>query len=377
MERHPEMTDLFGWLALMRAPGLGLRQAHALLERFGSPAALLDAPASELARNRIPEPAREWFRAPDRDAIDRDLEWLAGDHHHLVRWGDTDYPSLLAGIDDPPLALFVAGDPAVLDSPALAIVGSRNPTSAGRENAEAFGTFLANCGLTIVSGLALGIDAAAHRGAMRAGRTIAVCGTGLDEVYPSRHRRLAAAIADNGAVISEFPCGTASRPENFPRRNRIISGLAVGTLVVEAAIRSGSLITARLASEQGREVFAIPGSIHNPLAKGCHQLIRQGAKLVDSAEHIIEELGPLLGLDTVEAERPRRESDASNDEPSLDKEYEKLLECLEDSPVHIDQLVIRSGLTPDAVSSMLLIMELRGIVESAPGGRYARRQTRT
>ncbi len=286
MERHPETMDLFAWLALVRAPGLGPRQAHALLERFGSPAALMDAPASELKRSGVPESVRAWIRDPDREAIERDLEWLSGENRHLVCWESADYPSMLAGIDQPPLALFVAGDPSLLRSPALAIVGSRNPTSAGRENAEAFAAFLAGCGLTIVSGMALGIDAAAHRGAMRTGRTIAVCGTGLDEVYPAKHRRLAAEIADNGAVISEFPCGTGARTENFPRRNRIISGLAAGTLVVEAAIRSGSLITARLASEQGREVFAIPGSIHNPLAKGCHQLIRQGAKLVDTAEHI-------------------------------------------------------------------------------------------
>lgn len=380
MERHPKMTDAFGWLALVRAPGLGLRQAHALLERFGSPAALMDVPASELARSGLPETVRASIREPDRDAIERDLEWLAGENRHLVCWGDAHYPSLLAGIDDPPLALFVAGDPSLLDSPALAIVGSRNPTAAGRENAGAFAGFLAGCGLTIVSGMALGIDAAAHRGAMRTGRTIAVCGTGLDEVYPAEHRRLAAEIVDNGALVSEFPCGTGARTENFPRRNRIISGLAVGTLVVEAAIRSGSLITARLASEQGREVFAIPGSIHNPLAKGCHRLIRQGAKLVDAAEHIIEELGSLLGIDDARiagAAGPHRENGTAADEPELDEDYEKLFECLEDTPISIDRLVERSGLTPDAVSSMLLIMELRGIVESAPGGRYARRQTRT
>ena len=357
------MNDLNWWLALVRAPALGAQAARALLERHGSPRAIFDARA---VRDE-----------PDWPAIERDLEWLAEPDHHFIPCTAPEYPTLLAETADAPLALFVAGDPPLLATPTLAIVGSRHPTRVGLENAEAFAAYLAGCGFTIVSGLALGIDAAAHRGALAAGgKTIAVCATGLDEIYPRRNARLGHDIAQHGALVSEFPTGTGARVEHFPRRNRIISGLATGTLVVEAAVRSGSLITARLAAEQGREVFAIPGSIHNPLAKGCHTLIRQGAKLVDSAEHIVEELGPLLGVASIAA--PPATGDAAADTPArggafaADPDYQKLLECLDDTPVSVDRLVARSGLTPDAVSSMLLIMELRGLVESAPGGGYAK-----
>ncbi len=364
----PTMNDPFWWIALIRARGIALSDAHALLERFGDPRAVFERAGKEAPRAKLAE--------PDREEIEPDLEWLARPGHHLITWGDDLYPPLLAGIADPPLALFVAGDPGSLSTPALAIVGSRNPTAAGTENAEAFAEHLAAHGFTIVSGLALGIDAAAHRGALRSGRTVAVCGTGLDEVYPPKNRGLAGKIAASGAVVSEFPSGTPARPENFPRRNRIISGLAVGTLVVEAAMRSGSLITARLAIEQGREVFAIPGSIHNPLAKGCHRLIRDGAKLVDDASHIVEELGALLG--DAGASPSRRESKVATDDGiELDQDYENLLKCLEETPLTMDKLIERSGLTPAAVSSMLLIMELRGLVESAPGGRYSRRRKGT
>lgn len=356
------MTDLNWWCALVRTPNLGATAARAMLERHGGPRAAFSA-----RETKLPE--------PDWHAIERDLEWLARPAHHLVTLVDPRYPPLLAELPDAPIALFVAGDPALLSLPALAIVGSRNPTTAGAENADAFAAHLAACGLVIVSGLALGIDAAAHRGALRGGRTVAVCGTGLDEVYPARHKRLAADIAAAGALVSELPTGCGPQVENFPKRNRIISGLAAGTLVVEAAIRSGSLITARLAAEQGREVFAIPGSIHNPLAKGCHQVIRQGAKLVDSADHILEELGALLSFS---GSRPEgRSYTGAPSEVSLDQDYEKLLDSMEETPLPIDKLVSRSGLTPDMVSSMLLIMELRGIVESAPGGGYARRQKGT
>ncbi|MCA1798371.1 MAG: DNA-processing protein DprA [Xanthomonadaceae bacterium] len=334
------MTDLNWWCALIRTPDLGAVSARALVDRYGGPREAFAA-----RETKLPE--------PDWHAVERDLEWLARPSHHLVTQLDPRYPP-------------------------LAIVGSRNPTTAGVENADAFAAHLAACGLVIVSGLALGIDAAAHRGALRGGRTVAVCGTGLDEVYPARHKRLASEIAASGALVSEFPTGCGPQVENFPRRNRIISGLAAGTLVVEAAIRSGSLITARLAAEQGREVFAIPGSIHNPLAKGCHQVIRQGAKLVDSADHILEELGALLGFNESRPEgRSHIHGQTGSADAALDNEYEKLLDSMEETPLSIDKLVSRSGLTPDMVSSMLLIMELRGIVESAPGGGYARRPKRT
>ena len=349
------LEDANWWLALVRAPDLGPAAARALVERHGSPRAVFDARAIRTE--------------PDWAAIERDLDWLAAPRHHLLPFTSADFPTLLDETEGAPLALFVAGDPTLLSQPSLAVVGSRNPTRVGLENAEAFAAYLAQCGFTIVSGLALGVDAAAHRGALSAnGNTVAVCATGLDEIYPRRNARLGREIEARGALVSEFPTGVGARIEHFPSRNRIISGLSAGTLVIEAAVRSGSLITARLAAEQGREVFAIPGSIHNPLAKGCHTLIRQGAKLVDTAEHIVEELGPMLGIDRADPHSTEPVADA----PELDADYEKLLQCLDDTPVSIDRLVARSGLTPDAVSSMLLIMELRGLVESAPGGGYAR-----
>lgn len=364
------MQEVTRWLALIHAPQTGPQALLGLLQHFDTVEALFTAPAAHLRKLGVPDPLRQWIAAPDTTLLQADLDWLAQPGHHLVPYTDTAYPALLKQIQDPPLALFVAGDPAVLNWPALAIVGARNPTPDGRDNAHAFAAHLARQGLAIVSGLAIGIDAAAHRGALDAGGiTIAVCGTGLDQVYPARNRDLAGAIREQGALVSEFPAGTPARPANFPQRNRIISALASGTLVVEATMRSGSLITARLASEQGREVFALPGSIHNPMAKGCHHLLRQGAKLVDSAGHILEELGQFAPApQTNETAEPAGENPSN----ALDPEYEKLLECMGDAPASIDKLVERSGLTPGEVSSMLLIMELRGLVESTPGGRYAR-----
>lgn len=345
------------WLALLRAPGLAAPALLSALERNGG-----DAEAAWRALR--PDSPPDWI------GVQRDLDWLDKDGHHLLRITDPGYPRMLVQTANPPPMLFVAGDPSILDQPTLAVVGSRNPTAVGRENAEAFAAHLAGCGLVIVSGLAVGIDTAAHRGALRAGTTVAVLGHGPDDIYPRDNRALAKEIAANGAVVTEFPVGTPPLPEHFPRRNRIISGLATGTLVVEAALRSGSLITARTATEQGREVFAIPGSIHNPMSKGCHHLIRQGAKLVESADHVLEELAPLLSIarDTSAAAVLTGTNDT---EEALDEDYEQLLECLEYTPVTVDRLVARSGLTPEIVSSMLLIMELRGLVRAAPGG-YAR-----
>jgi DNA processing protein len=274
--------------------------------------------------------------------------------------------------------LFVEGDAAALSLPQLAIVGSRNPTALGRDTAEQFAAHLAAAGLAITSGLALGIDAAAHRGALAGGgQTIAVTGCGLDVVYPSAHVALAGEIAARGALVSDLPTGTPPLKQHFPRRNRIISGLAVGTLVVEAALQSGSLITARLAAEQGREVFAIPGSIHNPMARGCHRLIRQGAKLVETADDIFAELGALIEtLRTDARARPTR-AEATDAQavsgPALDKDYEILLDALGFAPAGIDTLVARTGLAADAVASMLLILELDGRVAQQPGGLYCRR----
>jgi DNA processing protein len=289
----------------------------------------------------------------------------------LLPLSDPLYPPLLRQIPDPPFALFVRGDATLLSEPQLAMVGSRNPSVEGRRNAEEFAEYLAKCGLVIVSGMALGIDAASHRGALKDGKTVAVWGTGLDKTYPPRNRELAEEIIAKGAVVSEFPPGTPPLPMHFPRRNRIISGLSVGTLVVEAAKQSGSLITARTASEQGREVFAIPGSIHNPVARGCHRLLRDGAKLVESAGDILEELAPLLGLTALPA-LPAGADVPAEGAPPEDPEYKLLLNSLDFAPTSVDSLVERTGLTPDVVSSMLLMLELQGHVEASPGGRYSR-----
>ncbi len=301
-------------------------------------------------------------------ATDDDL-WQAGPRHRIIPHGDADFPQLLGEISNPPHLLYVDGDPEILHLPALAIVGSRNPTKGGERNAYEFARHLASVGFTIVSGLAQGIDTAAHRGALAAGgKTIAFLGHGIDRIYPASNHGLAKEIAASGALVSEFPLGTHPGKEHFPQRNRLISGLSLGTLVVEAARRSGSLITARLAAEQGREVFALPGSIHNPLARGCHELIRQGAKLVETSDDIVNELAPLAGqLLQNTMESTSKETAVE----SLDKEYVQLRNSMGHDPVSIDQLAENSGLTIDQVSSMLLILELHGEIESLSGGRYS------
>jgi DNA processing protein len=307
--------------------------------------------------------------------LERHRRWLDHPAHHFIPFGSPRYPPLLADLPDAPAALLVRGDADALGLPQLAIVGSRNPTGAGHDNARQFAAHLVRSGLTITSGLAIGIDAAAHRGALEAGgRTIAVCGTGLDIDYPRANAGLSAEIASSGALVSEFPLGTQATKSNFPRRNRIISGLSLGTLVVEAAVQSGSLITARLAAEQGREVFAIPGSIHNPLARGCHRLIRQGAKLVETADDIFVELRALTGLlgEQTRAETKTTESTAVL-APALDKEYEILLDALGFEPASVDVLIARTGLKADEVASMLLILELEARIDASPGGLYVRR----
>lgn len=307
--------------------------------------------------------------AQDPEPAVDESEWVQQENHHRIRLGDEAYPELLAGIPGPPERLYVVGDPEILHLPALAIVGSRNPTSGGAQNAFEFARHLGRTGFCIVSGLAQGIDAAAHRGALAAkAPTVAFLGHGIDRVYPAVNHDLAREIARHGALVSEFPLGTAPNRALFPQRNRLISGLSLGTLVVEAARRSGSLITARLASEQGREVFAIPGSIHNPLTRGCHQLIRQGATLVEAADDIVAELAPLAGhmLQTIDTAVSPQEAGVE-----VDEEYVKLLEALGHDPVSADEIVERSGLTIDQVSSMLLILELEGKIEKLSGGRYS------
>ncbi|MGI9221109.1 MAG: DNA-processing protein DprA [Woeseiaceae bacterium] len=299
--------------------------------------------------------------------------WQRDKRHHIVPADDERFPELLGQISNPPLLLYVDGNADILHLPAIAIVGSRNPSKGGERNAFEFAEHLASIGFTIVSGLAQGIDTAAHRGALAAGgRTIAFLGHGIDRVYPASNQALAEEIATNGALVSEFALGTHPQRELFPQRNRLISGLSLGTLVVEAARRSGSLITARLAGEQGREVFALPGSIHNPLARGCHQLIRQGAKLVETSEDIVAELAPLAGqiLQNI-MESTNKEKTTTSSSDGLDDEYVQLRNYIGHDPVGIDELAQNSGLTIEQVSSMLLILELRGEIESLSGGRYA------
>lgn len=364
------MDDPRTWLTLARAPGLDSRHL-ARAEGQALPAAqLLRESRSSLAALGLGEAAVEALRNPNAAGLDADERWLAAGNRRLVTWGSPDYPPLLAAIPDAPLVLFVEGEAGALALPQLAIVGSRNPTAGGRSDAHEFARYLAAGGLTITSGLALGIDGAAHRGALKAGgRTIAVCGTGLDTVYPREHAALADEIATTGTLVSEFPPRAPPLPAHFPQRNRVISGLALGVLVVEAASRSGSLSTARHAGEQGREVFAIPGSIHNPLSRGCHQLIRTGAKLVESAADILEELKiPFTRQSLTSDERPGEAA------PRLDKEYEILLDALGFDPTGVDAIVERTGLPADSVASMLLILELEGHIAPYPGGRYGRIQ---
>jgi DNA processing protein len=343
------------WLALRRLPGVGTRTQFDLIEHFGSVDAIFTASRGQLEKVLVGknEAIDSLLAGPDENEFKSELEWLAEPGHHLLTWSDSDYPALLREIPDPPLVLYVAGERRLLSARQFAIVGSRNPTPMGRENAHAFAKSLAGAGLVITSGMALGVDGAAHRGALDAGgKTIAVAGT-----------ELAHEIVKHGALVSEFPLGTPPLPENFPVRNRIISGLSLGTLVVEAALQSGSLITARMANEQGREVFAVPGSIHAPQSRGCHALIRQGAKLVETAQDILEELGPMFGVAL---------QSAPETAPPLDAAIVALLEHIGHDPVSIDTLIERSGLTADAVSSMLLQMELYGLVSNCPGGKVQR-----
>jgi DNA processing protein len=366
-----DRQTLRAWLALIRTPGLGPARARALLERYAAPPAVLDAGPAAWRAAGLPEETCRALAQPDWPAVDSDLRWLEAPRRALIPIGDPRYPPQLAEIPGAPLALFALGDVELLALPQLAIVGARAASAQGEENAHAFAAELARRGLTITSGLALGIDAAAHRGALHAeGLTVAVCGNGLDRVYPARHKELAHAIAERGLLVSEFPTGTPPLAENFPRRNRLISGLALGVLVVEAARESGSLITARLAAEQGREVFAIPGSIHNPLSRGCHALIREGAKLVETVDDILSELAPLLPAHRP-AHAPRAVAWAAHVDDPLQA---RVLEALGFETVALDHLVARLGLPVEQVSAALSALELEGRVAAGPGDTFTRLQ---
>jgi len=360
MPSDPATRD--AWAALALRP-LGNAAWVALLKAFDGPAAIVAATRTQLERVVDAESVAALTEPVDADALARTRDWLALPGNDLLTWDDPDYPGALLELGFAPPVLFFRGRRELLNRPALSIVGSRSASAQGLDNARAFARTLSDAGLTIVSGLALGVDAAAHEGALAgASSTVAVVGTGLDRVYPAHNRELAHAIAARGALLSEFVPGTPPRAMNFPRRNRLISGLSRGVLVVEAALRSGSLITARYAGEQGREVFAIPGSIHSTLAKGCHRLIREGAKLVETAEHVLEELGMAAGVGALQTGQAAPMSDGH-----------PLLAALAGDPVDFDTLVARTGLPADEVAAELTGLELAGRVEARPGGRWQRR----
>jgi DNA processing protein len=359
----PVPADVDAWLTLEAIPGLGPESAQRLLQAFGAPQVILGASAAQLQALVGPALARAITQDVDAAVLRAGRDWLAQPDNHLLTWNDPAYPSALRDLAAPPAWLYVKGDPTWLARPMLAIVGSRHASPQGLRDAEAFARALSDAGLTIVSGLAQGIDTAAHGGGLDGlASSVAVVGTGLDRVYPARNKALAHRLAAEGALVSEFPIGTPPKSGHFPRRNRTISGLSLGVLVIEAALQSGSLITARLAAEQGREVFALPGSIHSTLAKGCHRLIKQGAKLVESATDVLEELGRLLPSAMPTAAAPVAAGDADD----------ALLDLLSGGPLIPDQLASRLGLTVEDVSVKLLAAELRGAVAKLPGGLYQR-----
>ena len=391
-----QYTEEKYWLALIRAPGVGPVKFAALLKHFETPRQLFEADPSKWQAQKIKARLRNYLQNPDWHAVEKDIQWLLQPNHHLLTLHHPDYPPLLRELHNAPPVLFIHGNPALLSTKQLAIVGTRHPSSEGEKTAREFAEYLSHQGFTITSGMALGIDGASHRGALSGtGKTIAIAGTGLDRVYPPQHRELAYQIAETGALVSEFLPGTPVKRDNFPLRNRIISGLSLATLVIEAPKGSGALYTAKNATKQGRELFVIPGSIYNPLMKGSHQLIKDGAKLVETAAEILEKLQPFsdfiltppksqppanLPLSSTDSQ-PAAESPSKTDtspEPStspvsdLGEDYIRLLNILGAGTTSIDNLVEQSNLTAGEVSSMLLILELRGLVAVQSGGLYAR-----
>jgi len=365
-------NSLDNWLTLLHTAGVGPATFHTLLETFGSVEAALNASSKQLSGLAIKAETISALRSQEKPDVEADLNWSEENNHHIITLLDERYPTQLKDLLDAPPLLYVRGDPDYLLQPQLAMVGTRNPTAAGRSTAKEFARHLSNVGITITSGLASGIDGASHEGALHGlAGSIAVVAHGLDIVYPAQHQKLAQAISENGAVVSEMPIGTQPLRGLFPRRNRLISALSLGTLVVEAAHKSGSLITARFALEQNREVFAIPGSIHNPMARGCHQLIRQGAKLVESADDILEELRIPAKKNILYPIKTDANIHENPKDPhkTLDPDHQKLLKCLAYEPASIDELVNDSGFNAAEVASMLLILELEGII-ACQDGRY-------
>ncbi len=374
-----------GWLRLQMTPGIGSVSGRNLLRAFGDPAAIFSQSAATLRAVVQARQAQALLQLPsDFEAIARfTQQWLQSERrqHHMLVLGDPRYPFALLEIDDPPLVLYAAGSERALNcldaSRSIAIVGSRNPTPQGLENSRAFGKALAQEGLTVVSGMALGVDAAAHRGALESDEidlpTIAVVGTGLDRAYPAKHHHLAGAIAERGLVLSEYPLGTVPLPANFPRRNRLIAGLSRGTLVIEAALQSGSLITAQQALDQGKEVFAIPGSIHSTQSRGCHALIKQGAQLVESVQDIFDALGLDPGAipSGSRADANQTHTDILSDDGDTDS---ALADALGYDPATLEILQVRTGWDTGQLQARLMELELKGQVARLPGGLFQRLQ---
>lgn len=367
--RDCDAGEVAAWLRLLETPGIGRETARQLLAAFGAPEAVLTADVAQ--RREVVGPVRAAaLEQPDEGheaLLAATLDWLATDDglvRHLIPLGDPDYPPALLETADPPVLLYAIGRVDLLKTASLAIVGSRNPTPQGRENAAGFAAALGHAGLTVVSGLALGVDGAAHAAALEtSASTVAVVGTGLDTVYPRRHRDLARRIASKGLIVSEYSLGTPPLPARFPQRNRIIAGMTLGTLVVEATLQSGSLITARLAVEAGRDVFAIPGSIHAVQSRGCHALIKQGAKLVETAQDVLDEL------------RPGTVVEAANVSPAPELEAQAepaLLQALGHDPIALDELIGRTGWSAAELNVRLLELELQGQVARLPGQRFQR-----
>ena len=347
---------------------------------MGGVSALAAASTRDMTRHGLPDDAAAAIAKPDKAKIESDLQWLSQPNHHLLCWDDDAFPALLRRIPSPPAALFVDGDPGCLWQPQIAVIGSRNPTAGGLDHARDFATTLARQGMTITSGLASGIDTASHIAALDAeALTIAVNGTGLDKVYPASSRMVAERIRSQGAMISELPLGSPPKRQHFPSRNRIISGLSLAVLVIEAGLNSGTLITARKAAEQGRDVFALPGSLNNPMAKGCHRLIREGARLVETAADIMQELGPVAAELQMAIQQQLGQPDEPDPEPTENKDnllddpdYSMIWEVLSHDPKPVDVIIEQTGLSAREVSSMLLMMELRGMVNKDGTGRYLR-----
>lgn len=369
-DTQPQAADraslIADWLRLEQADGVGCRTARQLLDHLGAPANIFRASHLSLSAHASAAQVRALCAPPSpslQALVEATMAWLEQPGHHLLTLHDPRYPALLAQLPDPPLLLYIKGRIELLARPAVAVVGSRNASMQGKANAEGFARALSQAGLCVVSGLAMGIDTAAHEGALQGpGATIAVIGTGIDRVYPARNRDLAHRIAQDGCIVSEYPLGMPPVAANFPRRNRVISGLAAGVLVIEAAAQSGSLITAQLAAEQGRDVFALPGSIHSALAKGCHQLIREGAQLVETVDEVLEALhaSPLATpVAPVASDDVAQQDDA-------------LLGLMGHDPVGLDQLLAQAGGDAGSLAGSLLALELRGLVEQLPGGRVQR-----